>query len=196
MPDIRKGFSMDIASWSRTDYTDYVTLHLDTFSKNITAKALELYPYRRDPELPLMDLMSDIRVNCATNVVTEAAAKSLPGMVYRYVVTSCPSSPVYALGLPFGARYAFHLWDIFGFFDAVGMYMKGNPTKADYNFANTMQDNIMHFAKTGNVLSPWKSYDKQNIALIGEFIKVSPTYRKNECDFWLNNSFFDYAWMN
>lgn len=200
MPDIHPdNYTLDFSKWTSANYSSYVALHLDTFSANITEEALRLYPYTsgpNGPELPYTTMVTDSRLTCATDVVAQAASLAMPGLVYRYVATAFPSTPVHALGMPFPAKYAFHLSDFFAFLDAYGLYMTSSPTDSDQVFAQTTQDIIMAFAKTGHPNhSNWLPYNA-NIGLLSEKIKVVKSYQQKQCTFWLNNGFFDYSWRN
>ena len=141
---------------------------------------------------------SDVYLNCPSDVIADAAAKSVTAGVYRYVITSRPSSPVYAFGTSYPANFSLHAWDVFGFYDVMDFWMAPGAKlkESDRKFSDTLQREIMTWIKTGKPSTQdWKPYPGYT-ALIDEEVSVTPRYKPKVCDWWLKNDFFKYAWMN
>ncbi|CAH1793357.1 unnamed protein product [Owenia fusiformis] len=195
-------FPLNVTTWNKQQYEDYVTKKLDTFSENITAKALELYPITNssDPRYQYTSMVSDILVNCPNDVLANMACDSNRTTgVYRYVVTQFPSVPTIILeGFSFKAKYAFHNFDNMAFSGHIPNYI-ASPTARDKQFERTVVKNILEFVKTGSPKSKkWKPCPL-GTALLGAKVKFSSGvhgYAPTKCKFWMENSFFDYAWVN
>lgn len=168
---------------------------LGTFGQSFIDSAAVFYPHEIDPEYTYTTMTTDIRVTCPTEVLTTAATKGFNSPVFRYVVTAAPSVPINAfLEVPFKSKYAIHGWDTICFFGLVDEYIK-NPTANDYLLQALMQDHIKHFALYGTMPEQWSTYS-DGTALINTTIQMVKKYKAKECNFWLHNGFFSYAWIN
>ncbi|XP_070541352.1 para-nitrobenzyl esterase-like [Ptychodera flava] len=192
-------FTTEIRNWSWDQYKSHVAERLDPFGKNITKRAMLLYPYdetKDTPELTFTTMASDIQATCGNSLLAEHAALSLKSPVYRYVTTWWPSEPFSYVGIPWEARYAFHMSDTFAFFGFLPYYIS-NPTKEDMQFQALMQKAIAYFAKEG-VMPPELNWPEKpdGMALIGNEMVIQEDYHKEECKFWMDNGFFIYSWKN
>lgn len=187
----------DLKSWTWEDYTSHVHKKLDTFGEEVSTKALAMYPPSPSytPEYAFTSLGSDLRVTCPNDVMTARAAESFKSNVWRYVVTSQPSVPVNAIGVPFASKYSFHMWDYIAFSGFISHYIE-KPSASDEAFEQTMTQEILSFVRTGLVkTSTWKPYPA-SVALFNTSTEVSAGFKSKFCDYWLKNSFFSYAWIN
>lgn len=187
----------DLKSWTWEDYTSHVHKKLDTFGEEVSTKALAMYPPSPSytPEYAFTSLGSDLRVTCPNDVMTAHAAESFKSNVWRYVVTSQPSVPVNAIGVPFASKYSFHMWDYIAFSGFISHYIE-KPSASDEAFEQTMTQEILSFVRTGLVkTSAWKPYPA-SVALFNTSTEVSAGFKSKFCDYWLKNSFFSYAWIN
>lgn len=173
----------------------YVESRLSPFGASLPNESLALYHnYNSTAEYLFTTMASDVRMTCGNDVMTQKAASALTKGVYRYVVTSFPSSPAPVMGFP--AIYAFHTWDIYAFFDNFQYVLSGETRDSDRDFGEIMRRNMMNFVRNGVPSdSSWKSYP-ENTALISDKFQVVKTYHKDQCEFWINNNFFKYSWVN
>lgn len=185
----------DINSWTWDTYHKYVHMYLDTFPGNISAKALALYPDGVESEAYQYTTMtSDLRVTCPNNIMSDILSKYFKSPVYRYVLTFWPSQPVNVMGIPFKAKYACHMWDAIAFFGSISGYYK--PTKGDQIFEKSIQKEMVNFAITGKPYTQsWKTYPT-SIGLLTTNVTVVSSYHAEMCNFWNDNNFFSYAWIN
>ncbi|CAH1800931.1 unnamed protein product [Owenia fusiformis] len=192
----------EVRTWSKQQYNAYVKTKLDTFGKAISAKALELYPTSNssDPEYLYTSMVSDMRVNCPNDVLANQAQSSdRTTGVYRYVITEFPSVPTIAFkGFTFKAKYAFHNFDNMAFSGHIPNFIE-SPTAKDIQFQQTMMENIISFVQIGYPkASNWKPCP-MGTALLGAKVNFSSGahgYAPNKCKFWMENHFYDYAWIN
>ena len=187
---------MTIDTWTWDQYKDHVNKTIGTFGPLVLQTALEFYPSKYiTPEYQLTCMGSDIRSNCPNDVMSMYAAATFRSPVYRYVVTSQPSVPIYPVGIPFPARYAMHMWDVFAFFGFIPDYIK-YPTDADIQWQRNVQNEVLEFVRNGKPsTSSWKPYPAvtANLSYVTEAI---PAYNPVQCAFWLQNGFFSYSWIN
>jgi len=183
-------------TWTWDVYEEHVGNKFGTFGGNTVETALKMYPRGViSPEYQFTSIASDIRVNCANDVMAMAAAESFKAPVYRYIVTCTPSKPVHILGMPFPSSYSFHMWDVFAFFGVVGDFIK-EPTEEDLQWQRNVQAEILSFVKTGEPKSAeWAPFPGSTALLSGTTTPASG-YHVEECKYWLNNGFFNYAWIN
>ncbi len=188
-----------LINWKTNEqlYNHYIEGYLDEFGGNITGKAMAYYPYSPDLcDLAFMSMASDVRVNCGNDEVTGWAAKALNSGVYRYVITSWPSSTAHPFGGPFPANHSFHGWDMYAFFDTQDMCLSKSPEASDLKFATNVQTEIINFVKTGKPQNKnWKTYP-QATALINTTLTFVPRHNQQQCEWWIKNDFFEYGWMN
>lgn len=187
---------MSINSWTWAQYIDHVNKTIGTFGEQVVNTALKLYPvYHVSPEYQLTSMASDIRCNCPNDILSLYASSAYKSPVYRYVVTSWPSVPVHAVGIPFPASYAFHMWDIFAFFGFIPDYIK-RPTLDDIGWQRNVQNEVLSFVHTGEPYTcSWKPYPEVTASLSTR-TKLLPAYNPDQCEFWFQNNFFSYAWIN
>ena len=191
-----------IKTWKRNDFENYVTNRLNPFRENLGNDSLTVYGYdKADPvesyEYMFTTMSSDIRISCGQNEVAREASQTLTNDVFMYVAISWPSSPARAYGWPFDALYAFHGWDTNAFFDQMSAWLSSYPDDMDREFQNQVTDNVMNFVKTGKPKDPnWKPVANNTARLSGNTIQFVDVYHKKECQFWMNESFLEQAWIN
>ena len=186
---------MTLNNWTWSQYVANVFYKLEPFGSLIRQEALTLYPPDVvTPEFQYTSMASDLRVNCPSDVMSTVMASTFNSSVYRYVVTSRPSVPVYAEGA-FPASYSFHMWDILAFFGFIPDYI-ANPTTDDIAWQKNVQNEVLTFVRNGvPSTSSWKPYPEVTAAL-SHVTTPTPAYNPVQCEFWLNNGFFAYAWIN
>ncbi|XP_026233587.1 para-nitrobenzyl esterase isoform X2 [Anabas testudineus] len=199
-PPAQKNISM----WTWEDYEWFVTAKLQTFSKNLSKDALNLYPRTdscptrdRCPERAYTTMVSDIRAACPNNDLAGRAAAALKSPVYRYVVTHTPSGPINASGdlLVFPSRFSFHLLDVIAFFGALEAALGKPLSVEDKRFQNLITHHLVNFAKTGKMESEWPVYPAAT-ALLSDSLSVANNYSAARCDLWKEHGLYAYAWMN
>ncbi len=184
---------VEIENWTEEQLRTFVASKLDSFGKNITEKCLELYPFEENARRSLVRLITDSKATCGNNYLTEKAAHALESGVFRYIVTSRPSRPIHAFHAPHPAKYAFHGWDLFAFFDEISYWTGAPETTSDTAFRMVMQEIVMNFVREGAPLNPaWREFPRT--ALLAETITFEDHYLKEQCDFWFENNFFNYTW--
>lgn len=177
-------------------YVKYVHTKLDTFGTDISKMALKMYPVGKESvRYQFTSMVSDVRVNCANDIMALYAAINTHSPVYRYVVTSQLSAPVSVFGSSPNMHYAFHALDSFAFFGTLQELMP-HPSGSDIMFEANIRREILSFAKTGNPFSKEWSPFPDSVALLSDVSKVTSGYHSYQCDFWMKNGFFDYAWVN
>ena len=98
-------------------------------------------------------------------------------------------------GINFASSYAFHSWDVNTFFGFVKDYIK-TPTAEDLQWQQNMRDEIVSFVRNGYPkTNTWLPYPDKTANLS---VKTNPlsAYNPVKCQFWLQNGFFSYAWIN
>ncbi|XP_052241317.1 para-nitrobenzyl esterase-like [Dreissena polymorpha] len=186
---------MSISTWTWDLYVSHINATIGTFGPLTLSTALKMYPVNQStPEFQLTSMASDIRANCPNDVMSFYAAATFTSPVYRYVVTSSPSVPVHPVGIPFPARYSFHMWDVFAYFGFIPDYIT-NPTMDDLAWQRNVQQEVMSFVKKGRPFSAWRPYPEAT-ALLSHVTTTSSGYNPAQCEFWLQNGFFSYGWIN
>ncbi|KAK3594205.1 hypothetical protein CHS0354_030636 [Potamilus streckersoni] len=185
---------LDLKEWDWNKYKEYVSSKLSTFGDHDVTSALSLYPTGFiTPEYQFTSMVSDLRVNCPNDVMTSVARKYFREPVYRYVVTSWPSQPVHAIGLPFAASYSFHMWDIFAFFGTIDQYI--NPMKeSDIEWQNNVRKEVISFVHKGHPASP--IWNANVTAILSQNTNITNTFHPDQCTFWNQAGFFAYGWIN
>ena len=189
----------DLKNWTWAKYRDHVTSKLGTFKtkiQDIVFHALQYYPENIEtPEFQFTTMTSDLRVTCPNTVMANIIATYFISPVYRYVVTSRPSQPIHAVGLPFAASYSMHLWDLFGFFGTIKDYYP--PKASDILFQNNIRREILTFVASGKPFTAtWKT-TWENTALLTNATEVVGQYHGPECSFWIvTANMWSYAWIN
>ena len=188
-------FDFTLNTWSWDQYVRNVNATIGTFGQLTLDTALKLYPVNvLTPEFQFTSMSSDIQANCPNNVLSRYASSTFKSPVYRYVVTSTPSVPVHAVGIPFPASYSFHMWDVFAFFGFIPDYIK-TPTLDDISWQRNVQKEVMSFVRNGKPTSDWITYPGAT-ALLSHNTEVVKGYNPTQCEVWLDNGFFSYAWIN
>ncbi|XP_021355323.1 uncharacterized protein LOC110451558 isoform X2 [Mizuhopecten yessoensis] len=184
-------------TWNWTEYERQVKSHLGSFGSNVAEDALDLYPINvTSPEYEYTRMGADIRVGCPNDEMSRVISMGMKSPVYRYVVTSQPSEPVHALGMPFPSSYAFHMWDQFAYFDTIKDYIKP-PASSDKRFQETVRREVLSFVRTGAPSTDsWQPYLRGVTALLSEDISIVPQYKKGTCLFWSMNGLLNYGWIN
>ena len=187
---------MDLNNWTWTQYDEHVQKSIGSFGNLVYKTAMTLYPSGViSPEYQFTSIASDIRANCPNDIMAMYAAATFKSQVYRYVVTSWPSKPVNAVGIPFPASYSLHMWDVFAFFGFIKDYIK-NPTMADLQWQQNVRDEVLSFIHLGHPKSDtWLQYPEVT-ANFSSVTKAIPAFHPVQCAFWLQNGFFSYAWIN
>lgn len=185
-----------INKWTWEQYEDHVNKTIGTFGPLVLQTARKLYPsHQISPEYQLTSMASDIRANCPNDVMTMHMTSTFRSPVYRYVVTSKPSVPIHPVGMPFPASYSMHMWDVFAFFGFIPDYIK-HPTKDDIQWQRNVQNEVLSFVRAGKPFtSSWKPYPDVT-ANLSVVTKAISAYSPVQCEFWLQNGFFSYAWIN
>ena len=178
------------------NYEEHVLNSLSTFGSLVYKSALKLYPsYYKTPEFQFTSMASDVRVNCPTDIMAMYASSTFRSAVYRYVVTSTPSQPVYLGGGSFASLYSFHTWDVLAFFGFIKDYIKP-PADKDLRWQQNVRNEVFSFIRYGHPKSiSWGSYPSST-ANLSSTTNVLTAYNPVECEFWLKNGFFSYAWIN
>ena len=187
-------------------FTDYVNKTLGSFSEvSVSKPVLQLYGMSNDTDFfgsfensiqfKFTSMVSDVRASCPNNIVAKNASRGFESPVYRYVVTNRPSNAVSLFG--FNATFAFHMWDLvafFGFPSEIGY----QPSEKDTKFMNDLRREFGEFMKKGIVKTEsWKEYPNKTALFTDGGVNVPENeYHKVQCDLWLNNTFFSYAWIN
>ena len=205
--DLRPAPGDVIRSWTSDDLHSYVAARLGTLETGLTNRSIAAYSapptttpasttHARDAGYTFTTVATDVRVTCGNNRLAALAADAMTSPVYRYVVTSCPARGARALNVDFSAKYAFHGWDIYAFFDTYESITPGShASDADKRFSAAMQDNVLFFIKNGKPRDRhWLPYP-ESVALIGQRVHVNSTYNSHQCsDLW--RSYFKYSWTN
>jgi len=183
--------------WTWADYEKHVRGHIGTFGEEMVQRALRYYPNNTvTPEYQYTSLGADIRVNCPNDIMSLSAAVSSESPIYRYVVTSTPSSPVHVLGAPFPSSYSFHMWDLYAYFGSIKDYIKP-PAQSDMLFQANMRREVLSFIHNGKPFSKtWTPFPQSTALLSGSTITMTTEYHREQCNLWNTNGFFNYAWIN
>ena len=183
------------------DYSSYVKAKLFPFVGGSVSQVLSMYnktlPDESSASLQFAytSMASDIRVTCPNNVLALNASRAFNSSVYRYVVTNAPSSPINLIG--FSATFAIHSWDLVALFGFPPAFHY-NPSPRDLRFMRTLRREFGKFIHNELKCSPWKQYPEHTALFTNSDMIVlnKGGYHKQECDFWLDNGFFPYAWIN
>ncbi|KAL5009508.1 hypothetical protein ScPMuIL_011813 [Solemya velum] len=185
----------DIVNWTWTRYNEEVKAKLSTFSDYVAETALLLYPAGEiSPEYQYTTMCTDVRVNCALDIISMEAALNFRSPIYRYVTTAWPSKPTSVVGFPFQAKYAFHCIDFLAYFDTLRNTI--NPlSPSDIKFQRNIRKAVLSFVRNGKPSARWGQFEETTV-LLSERIEFVDGYNVRECQFWLNNGFYNYSWIN
>ncbi|XP_045206997.2 para-nitrobenzyl esterase-like [Mercenaria mercenaria] len=185
-------------TWSTSEYRDHVTKKLCNFSDIVANAALNLYPENAStPEFQLTTMISDLRVNCGTNYLATVIAAGIMSPVYRYVATYyTKGQSATPFGTMYPVNYAYHGIDIFGFFGTMNNVLANGRGSNDTVWEDRVQREISSFVKTGKPdTADWLQYPDSTAELDTE-TKAFRGYHSSQCEFWLQNGFFSYSWIN
>ena len=178
------------------DLLKYVKVFLDTFNTTLSQEALSVYNFsdQGDQASNLAAMVADIRVGCGVNALSRAAANALNSSLYRYVVTSQPSS--YAVSKD-GESMATYGWDSYSFFGWEGRVLEQHARKSDFSFVRIIQVYGHNFIRLGDPkYHRWTDFPPTT-GQIGETVTlINGEYHKAQCDFWEKAGLLDYGWMN
>ena len=102
--------------------------------------------------------------------------------------------PINLFGFP--ATFAIHMWDLvalFGFPTAFDY----SPSSKDLSFMRDLRREFGNFIHD-ELNTSWKEYPQNSALFTDNGVKVlnKDGYHNQECDFWLDNGFFSYGWIN
>jgi carboxylesterase type B len=185
-------------TWQTNDYKDHVTKKLGTFNNMIGRTALSLYPANvSTPEFQFTTMVTDVRTGCGTDYLATVLASGNKSPVYRYIATyytKGQSAKPFASKYP--VNYAYHGIDLFGFFQTMNVVLGTAPGSLDTRWENRVQSEIMAFVRTGSpATGDWVQYPDVTAELDTE-TKTFRSYHAAQCEFWLQNGFFSYSWIN
>ncbi|XP_060582943.1 para-nitrobenzyl esterase-like isoform X2 [Ruditapes philippinarum] len=185
-------------TWQTNDYKDHVTKKLGTFNNMIARAALNLYPVNvSTPEFQYTTMVTDARIGCATDYLATVLASGMTSPVYRYVATYYTKGhSAKPFGTKYPVNYAYHGIDVFGFFQTMNVVLGAAPESLDTRWENHVQSEILAFVKTGSpATGDWLKYPDVTAELDTE-TKPFRSYHAAQCEFWLQNGFFSYSWIN
>lgn len=177
-------------------YEEHVMSNLGTFSTDMAKMALRLYPVGKESvRYQFTSMVSDVRVGCGNDVMALWAAVNTNSPVYRYVVTSQPSAPVKPFGILSDTVLSFHGWDGYAFFGNLPDVLE-HPSTDDILFEANIRREIMSFVQNGSPYSiDWLPFP-ESVALLSDDTTVTSGYHAYQCNFWMQNGFFSYSWVN
>lgn len=189
--------NQDMNTWDWTKYEQEVRGHISTFGSDIAEQALKMYPINvTSAEYEYTKMGADIRLGCPNDHMSNIISAGMKSPVYRYVVTSQPSKPINALGMPFPSSYSLHMWDMFAYFGTIKSYIKP-PASSDEQFKDTMRREVLSFVRTGSPSTKgWLPYSRRITAILSENTSVASNYKLTTCMFWSYNGLASYAWIN
>lgn len=185
-------------------YRARVQERLRTFGFNASTVQLVLEMYNNtlfdgslpSPQLAYLSMVTDLRATCPNNKVAKTASEGFKSPVYRYVVTDRPSKPLNLFGFP--STFASHMWDLvafFGFPSELGY----QPSEEDKVFMKDLRREFGEFVNSKGTVKTeaWKAYPSKTALFTDNGVQVPPDeYHKEQCNFWRENGFFSYAWIN
>ncbi|CAH1786713.1 unnamed protein product [Owenia fusiformis] len=184
---------MDLPTWTWEKYDQVVRDAMDSFDNTLADQVLQDYPHNVTPQFQFTSLVSDARVICATDVLTQKAADAFTSPVYRYVLTAVPSKPI-TLKFKYAAEYAFHGFDSMSFFGDFSKYMD-TTGENENKLTEILRSGIKEFVTTGKITN-WPDWET-GTAIISNKVETRPRYKENECRRWEAAPFFpSYAWIN
>lgn len=171
---------------------------LDQFNDVVAETALKLYPENvKTPEFQLTSMTTDVRLTCASNYLANILAAAFASPVYRYIATYyTKEQSAKPFGVNHPVNYAYHGIDVFGFFNTMHYVLAQSPGMSDIVWQQNVQSEVMAFVNTGKpAVSGWLAYPEA-IAELDTTTMVHRSYHAAQCEFWLKNGFFSYAWIN
>lgn len=172
---------------------------LRPFLGNDVSKVLDMYndslTMGESFQFVFSSMTSDLRETCPNNVLALNASMGFHSPVYRYVITNRPSEPINLFGFP--SSFAFHMWDELAFF-GFPVELNYKPSKKDKEFMMALRSQFGEFIHKGTVKEEsWREYPESTALFTDNGVTVpKEEYHKRECDFWLEQGFFSYGWIN
>ena len=183
------------------DYSMYINEKLFPFVGENVNQVLSMYNKTLSDrssaslQFAYTSMASDIRLTCPNNVLALNASRAFNSSVYRYIVTNAPSSPINLIG--FSATFAIHMWDLVALFGFPPAFQY-KPSSKDLRFMRNLRREFGKFIHGDLKDSSWKQYPEHTAVFTDSGMEIlnKDGYHKQECDFWLDNGFFPYAWIN
>ena len=195
--DVQPVVSFTNSSYGK--YRKHVEEKLRPFLGNDVSKVLDMYNVSlamgESVQFAFSSMASDLRETCPNNVLALNASKGFHSSVYRYVVTNRPSETINLFGFP--SSFAFHMWDEVAFF-GFPVELNYKPSKKDKEFMMDLRRELGEFIHKGAVKEEsWREYPESTALFTDNGVSVpKEEYHKKECDFWLEQGFFSYGWIN
>ena len=195
--DVQPLVSFTSSSYGK--YRKHVEEKLRPFLGNDVSKVLDMYndslAMGDSVQFAFSSMASDLRETCPNNVLALNASKGFRSSVYRYVVTNRPSEPINLFGFP--SSFAFHMWDEVAFF-GFPVELNYKPSKKDKVFMMDLRRELGEFIHKGALKEEsWREYPESTALFTDNGVSVpKEEYHKKECDFWLEQGFFSYGWIN
>ena len=195
--DVQPLVSFTSSSYGK--YRKHVEEKLRPFLGNDVSKVLDMYndslAMGESVQFAFSSMASDLRETCPNNVLALNASKGFHSSVYRYVVTNRPSEPINLFGFP--SSFAFHMWDEVAFF-GFPVELNYKPSKKDKEFMMDLRRELGEFIHKGALKEDsWREYPESTALFTDNGVSVpKEEYHKKECDFWLEQGFFSYGWIN
>lgn len=195
--DIQPAASFTNSSYGK--FINYVEKKLRPFLGNDVSKVVDMYndslTMGESFQFVFSSMTSDLRETCPNNVLALNASKGFHSPVYRYVITNRPSEPINLFGFP--SSFAFHMWDELAFF-GFPVELNYKPSKKDKEFMMALRSQFGEFIHKGTVKEEsWREYPESTALFTDNGVTVpKEEYHKRECDFWLEQGFFSYGWIN
>lgn len=195
--DIQPAATFTNSSYGK--FINYVEKKLRPFLGNDVSKVLDMYndslTMGESFQFVFSSMTSDLRETCPNNVLALNASKGFHSPVYRYVITNRPSVPINLFGFP--SSFAFHMWDELAFF-GFPVELNYKPSKKDKEFMMALRSQFGEFIHKGTVKEEsWREYPESTALFTDNGVTVpKEEYHKRECDFWLEQGFFSYGWIN
>ena len=195
--DVQPLVSFTSSSYGK--YRKHVEEKLRPFLGNDVSKVLDMYndslAMGDSVQFAFSSMASDLRETCPNNVLALNASKGFHSSVYRYVVTNRPSEPINLFGFP--SSFAFHMWDEVAFF-GFPVELNYKPSKKDKEFMMDLRRELGEFIHKGALKEDsWREYPESTALFTDNGVSVpKEEYHKKECDFWLEQGFFSYGWIN
>ncbi|XP_023242291.1 neurotactin-like [Centruroides sculpturatus] len=173
----------DKNTWNWTQFSDYVTKHLDNFGTNLTETTLNFYKKEgSNPEIEFATMVSDIRITCPIHSLSEMLSEFNNSGIYTYVVDYVPSAPLKWSDEAEELQMAIHGIDVVAIFGLLSDYIQLN--EKDKAYQSVIQDIFYNFVRNGEPYangSPLKSTGYVNT--IKQSMTSYPAPYKN-CYIW------------
>lgn len=182
----------DLNIWNWTQFSEYVSEHLDNFSLNLTEEALNYYMKESsNPETELTTMVSDVRITCPIHSLSNMLSEFNNSGIYTYVVNYTPSAPLKWSDEAQEVQMAIHGIDVVAIFGLLSDYIQ--LTAEDKAYQSVIQDIFYNFVRNGEPYangSPLKSTGYVNT--IKQTMTSHPTPYEN-CLVWMSED-LDYKY--